>query len=561
MYQKKKKDKSDDSLSENSSLNDSAIRKCWTCDAPLYHCPYIKCIKCPEMEQCVQCFSTAATCEGHGTDHPFVLMDYYPEPLTREDWSAEEEALLLFGIQMCGVGNWHDISKVILTKNSREIEKHYYTTYIESDTAPYPPKDIQPPLVPDPPLPFDTTPRDSRPSIAHEYNLHLRGKEKATTPAEYAGWMPKRHEFDIEYMNEAEELISDMTFNEKTETKQTLQFKIKQMLSYNDILKERHRRTELALEWNLLDNQILNLGGTTPEEIQIEKCQIMPMAQAIPKNEILKFTEALHEENRTHDEMKTLIEWRENGIMTLDEGFLYDKLKKLLNQKHVTEQEVRDWNELITRAMKKPEFRSSNEEKEILSNEENEFITRENITPIDFIKIKEFLMNEFEYRGHLTKEIIDEILEVPNQKVYDVFDFIKKNGMFITINASREELLKELQLNSKDENKRKEEKQPKQSKEIKETKETKQSKDTKDTKQTKDTKDTKQIKDTKDTKQSKDAKETKSGKAGSKDSGEVKHSSQEKNSYPSKRFSSKKEDSETDSESDSEITLSESSDD
>lgn len=451
MYQKKKKDKSDDSISENSIPNDSTVRKCWTCDAPLYHCPYVKCIKCPEMEQCVQCFSTAATCEGHGTDHPFVIMDYCPEPLTREDWSTEEEALLLFGIQMCGVGNWNDISKVIITKNPREIEKHYYTTYIESDTAPLPPNEIQPPLIPDPPLPFDTTPRDSRPSIAHEYNLHLRGKEKATTPGEYAGWMPKRHEFDIEYMNEAEELISEITFNEKTETKQSLQFKIKQMLSYNAHLRERHRRTELALEWNLLDKEILNLGGTTPEEIAIEKNQIMPMAQAIPKNEILKFTDALHEENRTHEEMKTLIEWRENGIMTLDEGFLYTKLKKLLNQKHVSDQEVRDWNELITRAMKKPEFRSSNEEKEILSNEENEFITKENITPINYIKIKEFIMNEFEFRGHLSKEIIDEILEVPNQKVYDVFEFLRKNGMFITMKDSRQDLLKELEFCSKGE--------------------------------------------------------------------------------------------------------------
>ncbi|KAK8894884.1 Transcriptional adapter 2-alpha [Tritrichomonas musculus] len=443
MSQKKKKDKSDDFLSETSNINDSTVRKCWTCDAPLYHCPYIKCIKCHEMEQCVQCFSTAATCEGHGTDHSFVLMDYCPEPLTREDWSTEEEALLLFGIQMCGVGNWHDISKVILTKDPREIEKHYYTTYIESDTAPYPPNEIQPPLIPDPPLPFDTTPRDSRPSIAHEYNLHLRGKEKATTPAEYAGWMPKRHEFDIEYMNEAEELISDITFNEKTETKQSLQFKIKQMLSYNKHLKERHKRTELALEWNLGDNQVLSLGGTTPEEIQIEQQLIMPMAQAIPKNEILKFTDALHEENRTKEEIKTLIEWRENGIMTLDEGFIYNKLKKLLNQKHVTDPEVRDWNELIQRAMKKPEFRASIE-REILSNEENDFVMKENLSPIDFIKIKEFLMNEFEYRGRLTTKIIDEILEVPDPKIYKVFEFIKKSGMFITLNESRENLLRDL---------------------------------------------------------------------------------------------------------------------
>ena len=38
---------------------------------------------------------------------------------------------------------------------------------------------------------------------------------------------------------------------------------------------------------------------------------------------------------------------------------------------------------------------------------------KENLSPIDFIKIKEFLMNEFEYRGRLTTKIIDEILEVP----------------------------------------------------------------------------------------------------------------------------------------------------
>ncbi|OHT15509.1 Myb-like DNA-binding domain containing protein [Tritrichomonas foetus] len=420
------------------NVNDPTIRKCWTCDAPLYHMPYIKCIKCPEMDQCIQCFSTAATCEGHGTDHQFVLMDYAPEPLTRADWTTEEDALLLFGIKMYGVGNWNEITKVILTKNPRECEQHYYETYIESDTAPLPPNEVLPKLNLAPPLPFDTTPRESKPSISHEQNLRMRGKEKSTTPAEWAGWMPKRHEFEIEYMNEAEELISDITFNEKTETNQSLQFKIKQMLSYNVHLRERHRRTELALEWNLLDNLIHDLGGKTPEEIQIEQ-QIMPMAQAIPKDDLMEFANALHEEKRAQEDMKTLINWREHGIMTMDEGYLFNKLQELLDQKHVTDQELHEWNEMITRAIKAPGFRASIE-REILTDAENEFVNKINLAPLDFLKIKDFLIREFVHRDDkLDEEVINELLTEHDPNINKVFNFLKNNGIFMTLDDIRSE--------------------------------------------------------------------------------------------------------------------------
>ena len=434
MSLRKKRDKppADDSGGEIFSTSTSPFaRACWTCDANLSDQPYVKCIKCPEMDQCLQCFSTAATCEGHSTDHPFVLMDHVKSPLVRADWTTEEEGLLLFGIRMCGVGNWNDISRVIMTKSARECEQHYYAAYIESETAPLPPKEMLPRLVPEPPLPYDTTPRDSRPSIAHEYNLRMRGKDKATTPGEFAGWMPKRNEFDIEFVNEAEELISEITFNEKTETEASLKFKIQQMLSYNVHLRERHRRTEIALEWGLLDRQVNSLGGTTPEEIQIEQ-QMLPMAQAIPKKEIINLAEAMHEEQRLQRETNMLINWRKNGIMTLDEGYLFNKLQALLQQKHVSDNDVQEWNDQISRAMKTPGFRA-HIEKEILTNEENYFVNSINISPVNFLKLKDLLIREYESKGHLDKNIVGELLIDSDPNLIKVYEFLEKKGFFISI--------------------------------------------------------------------------------------------------------------------------------
>src|SRR5262245_5359552 len=59
-------------------------------------------------------------------------------PLFEEDWGADEELLLLEGIEMYGLGNWGDVSDHIGTKAAAESKEHYFRVYINVPTAPLP---------------------------------------------------------------------------------------------------------------------------------------------------------------------------------------------------------------------------------------------------------------------------------------------------------------------------------------------------------------------------------------------------------------------------------------
>jgi transcriptional adapter 2-alpha len=59
-------------------------------------------------------------------------------PLFEPDWGADEELLLLEGIEMYGIGNWSDISDHVGTKTGPQSKEHYFKIYIDIPTTPIP---------------------------------------------------------------------------------------------------------------------------------------------------------------------------------------------------------------------------------------------------------------------------------------------------------------------------------------------------------------------------------------------------------------------------------------
>jgi transcriptional adapter 2-alpha len=408
---------------------DQSDRRCCTCDAHLWHCPYVKCLRCPDLNQCLECFATAATCEGHSTDHPFVILDYIPEPLTREDWTSEQEALLLIGIRIYGIGNWHEVEKVIQSKTALECETHYFQTYIECQTAPLPLPKILPPLEKPPDLPYDTTPRDSRPKISDDYHLRQQGKIESTTPGEFAGWMPYRQEFEIEYLNEAEEIVSSLTFSETDETEESLCFKLQQLVEYNEVLVERQTRQRFALDWGLLDREVKDFGGETTEEIEMEQV-FMPLAQIIPRPVLLEFINELRAEMRSQADLNILANWKRNGIATHDEGFLFNQLQALISSATLTEAQVEEWNQKIISLLNSTEFRATLY-RGIMSPEENELTRRLKIAPAMYLKVKDLLIREFMRRGELTTEVVEHIAQDSRHIVFPIYQMLLRSGIFL----------------------------------------------------------------------------------------------------------------------------------
>jgi transcriptional adapter 2-alpha len=59
-------------------------------------------------------------------------------PIFEGDWGADEELLLVEGLESYGIGNWEHIAEHVGTKNRIQCKEHYENVYVKSDNWPYP---------------------------------------------------------------------------------------------------------------------------------------------------------------------------------------------------------------------------------------------------------------------------------------------------------------------------------------------------------------------------------------------------------------------------------------
>ncbi|OMO65317.1 Zinc finger, ZZ-type [Corchorus capsularis] len=114
----------------------------------LYHCNYcnkdltgkirIKCAFCPDFDLCIECFSVGAEVTPHKSNHPYRVMDNLSFPLICPDWNADDEMLLLEGIEMYGLGNWAEVAEHVGTKSKEKCIEHYENVYMKSPVFPLP---------------------------------------------------------------------------------------------------------------------------------------------------------------------------------------------------------------------------------------------------------------------------------------------------------------------------------------------------------------------------------------------------------------------------------------
>ncbi|KAK9284480.1 hypothetical protein L1049_023653 [Liquidambar formosana] len=326
----------------------------------LYHCNYcnkdisgkirIKCVNCPDFDLCVECFSVGAEVTPHKSNHPYRVMDNLAFPLICPDWNADEEILLLEGIEMYGLGNWTEVAEHVGTKSKSQCIDHYNTVYMNSPCFPLPdmshvmgksreellamakghvevkkgfPTLGELTLKEEAPFSAGVKVEDSRKEGpvgrssstlttgigssmgSSSSNTSIGAIKKASNMAqikdgrdgikveefqsdrsvgekklrtsgdegpsvtELNGYNFKRQEFEIEYDNDAEQLLADMEFKD-TDTDAERELKLRVLRIYSKRLDERKRRKDFILERNLLypDSFEKNLS---PEEREI--CQ------------------------------------------------------------------------------------------------------------------------------------------------------------------------------------------------------------------------------------------------------------------------------------------------
>ncbi|KAM3345185.1 transcriptional adapter ADA2b isoform X1 [Capsicum galapagoense] len=291
----------------------------------LYHCNYcnkdisgrtrIKCAVCSDFDLCIECFSVGAEVHPHKSYHHYRVMDILAFPLICPDWNADEEMLLLEGIEMYGMGNWAEVGEHVGTKSKEACVDHFKDAYLDSPYFPLPdmthvmgknrkellamakgnftdkkgvsslgevvPKDES--FSPSQVKVEDSHRKGPSGRLSAVSNAGITGikkpssksqiknqnepvklegrnfggkkpkslKEDGSSLMKLSGYIPKREEFDPEYDNDAEQLLADMEFKE-TETEQERELKLRVLRIYSKRLDERKRRKDFILERNLL---------------------------------------------------------------------------------------------------------------------------------------------------------------------------------------------------------------------------------------------------------------------------------------------------------------------
>ena len=240
---------------------------------------------------CINCFIFKTNFDSKNeiyyTENEYTLVKYkfrdyrilakMSDPLFTEDWSLGDEIKLLGAVERLGIENWDEISKII-NKGKFECKSHYYTFYYK-DKNDYLINDKEVNInnkskdifienkVKENNLLFDLTQNigyipfseknnnKSKCLINKNNNNNNKNEEKRIINRSMynnLGYWFKRNEFDIEYNNEAEILLSELEFKDN-DNYETYNNNYKLLQYYNNILDEREEMKQLICEKNLFD--------------------------------------------------------------------------------------------------------------------------------------------------------------------------------------------------------------------------------------------------------------------------------------------------------------------
>ncbi|XP_049784446.1 transcriptional adapter 2B-like isoform X1 [Schistocerca gregaria] len=223
-----------------------------------YNCTYcqeditglrIKCAECPDFDLCLQCFSAGGEIGQHRNDHAYQFMDSgaIGVGLGRGGWSAREELHLLNAIEQYGFGNWEDISRHIETRTSEEAKEEYISRFIEGSIG----RLTWPPAQSSKSKLTDQTCTNSDP-LSPTLTAQLPPMDITPEEATQLGYMPQRDDFEREYDNGAESLVSSLFVNNIEDEELDIALKLAQVDMYTRHLRERARRKRLVRDYQLV---------------------------------------------------------------------------------------------------------------------------------------------------------------------------------------------------------------------------------------------------------------------------------------------------------------------
>jgi transcriptional adapter 2-alpha len=141
-------------------------------------------------------------------------------------------------------------------------------------------------------------------------NRNRKDQTTITSASEILGYWPKREEFDIEFLNDAELEISELEFLDD-ETKEERELKMNVLRAYNAQLEERDKRRKFVIERNLLDikKQMNFERKLSKDDREIYNC-LKPFAQYMDNSQFHELFDGIVLEKNIRQRLNQLKQYK-----------------------------------------------------------------------------------------------------------------------------------------------------------------------------------------------------------------------------------------------------------
>ncbi|XP_056156664.1 transcriptional adapter 2-beta isoform X1 [Lampris incognitus] len=353
-----------------SNMADLGKKYCVNCLADVTNLR-LRCTDCPDIELCPECFSAGAEIGNHRRWHGYQLVDGGLFSLWGAEaeggWTSREEQSLLDAIEQYGFGNWEDMAtQVGASRTPQEVMEHYVTMYIHGNLGKACIPDSIPNRVTD-----HTCPTGG--PLSPSLTTPLPPLDITLAEQQQLGYMPLRDDYEIEYDQDAEKLISGLSVNYDDEDVD-IEMKRAHVDMYVRKLRERQRRKNIARDYNLVptflgrdkkDKEkekpgmlgVIGLGGggtggvgagggiavsgasttsagsgsgpSTPKrkitkEEKEQRYRLRGLCQFMAHREFEEFFDNMYKERVLKAKVRELQRYHRNGITRLDESAEYE---------------------------------------------------------------------------------------------------------------------------------------------------------------------------------------------------------------------------------------------
>ncbi|XP_063958027.1 transcriptional adapter 2-beta-like [Lytechinus pictus] len=304
----------------------------------------VKCCDCSDAETfdlCLQCFRAGAEIGTHKRDHGYQIMDNSLFPSGgRSNWSTTEENSLLDAIESFGFGNWDGVGNHVGSKTKEECSDHYNTFYVQGKIG-----NATLPETRSVNFIDHTGPEDG--PLSPTLGLTFKPVDLTTSEQQELCYMPLRDDFEREFDNDAETLISNLAITSEDD-ELDISLKLAHVDMYSKRLKERGRRKTISRENGLINAAVSTATTASPgpppssssqkqksasqkrkpskEELEFRE-KLRPLVRFIPSTDLEEMFDNIQKEKEIKSRIKEVVRCRRNGITKLKECEEYEEAK------------------------------------------------------------------------------------------------------------------------------------------------------------------------------------------------------------------------------------------